>query len=83
MVVLSVIIFQIDSLRILTLPFEGDAPRAVNMHTVALGFALQGMEVETRQIQRFRGFGGVDGVQPPQYLRYQGSLHFGALALIE
>jgi len=77
---LSVIVFQIDPLRILALPFEGDAPRSVDMHAVALGFALQGVEVETRQIQRFRGLGGVDGVQPPQYSRHQGRLHLGALA---
>ena len=45
-----VIILKIKLNGVLTLPFEGDAPRTVDMHAVALWLALQSMKIKTRNI---------------------------------
>ena len=45
-----VIILKIKLNGVLTPPFEGDAPRTVDMYAVALWLALQSMEIKTRNI---------------------------------
>mgnify|MGYP000105359906 CR=1 FL=1 len=44
------ILFQIDAQGVTVLEFEGNAPWPVDMHRVALRFAMKGVEVPSWQV---------------------------------
>ena len=69
-----VIILKIKLNGVLTLPFEGDAPRTVDMHAVALWLALQSMEIKTQNILSLWRLGNVNCIEPTKRPFSQGRL---------
>jgi hypothetical protein len=58
------ILFQINPQCPSVVPFEGDAPRAVDVDRIALRLPLQRMKVETGLPQVIELFGRFEGIQP-------------------
>ena len=74
------VLFQVNAIGIALRPFEGDAPWAVDVQTVAPWLSLQAMELYPGQMEVCQRARLIQGVQAPQRARLQVRTHFGARA---
>jgi hypothetical protein len=61
-----VVLLQVNSESVSVFPFEGDAPRTVDVQAVSCRFSLQGVEVEARDVQLLKILRGIENVQTPE-----------------
>jgi hypothetical protein len=58
------VLFEIDAVGLAVFEFEGDAPRSIDVDRIAFRIeALQGMEVEARNVHFLGSYGDVDTVK--------------------
>src|SRR5918999_1795038 len=74
-ILLSVILFQVNTPGIRLDPLEGEAERPIHMDAVALRLAAQGMEIKARDVQLRWGCGGAERAQPPPQPLHQVRWH--------
>src|SRR5205085_6792329 len=61
----SVILLEIDATSLAIFEFECDAPRAIDVHRIALRIEpMQGMKIETREVHFLWPDGNIETVQP-------------------
>lgn len=77
------VLFEIDPQRPSFAPFEGDAPRAVDVDRVASREATERVEVKARLMQRLEGRRVVDRRQANQGSAVQIDSYAGTLAGLE
>jgi hypothetical protein len=77
------VLLKVDSQCLSFVPFEGNAPRAVDVDRVPPWAAAERMEVKPRLIKRFEGPSAVDRGQTHQGPAMQIGAHTGALAGLE
>ena len=65
------ILFEIDAQSLAVLPFEGDAPGAVDMDAEAPGRSAKTVKIEPRHAQVAQRFGLVQNFQPAQATRME------------
>jgi hypothetical protein len=61
-----VVLLQVNSESVPVFPFEGNAPRAVDVQAVSRRFSLQWVKVEARDVQLCKLLRGIENVQAPE-----------------
>ena len=57
------VLLQINSDSILAVPFEGNAPRAIDVYGVADRLAAKPVEIKSGYIERLRSVGGIESIE--------------------
>jgi hypothetical protein len=77
------ILLQLYPHGVSVVPLKGDAPRAVDVHAVALWTSSQGVEVEPGYVQVLQARGGIERIQSPQRSRLEVRQDPSSVALLE
>ena len=72
------VLLQVHTQRVPAFKLKRQAPRSIDVHRVALGLALQGVEIKPWDIHLLYRYRGIQSVQPSQDPLVQPAVDFPA-----